>query len=88
MPLTDFLGQEINVGDGVIYPIAPGGTTEMVFGEVLDIKGKWKEKFDGGYMVYKVQIQPRDRSRSGTWFFDKPNPVWITNAENVVKVGA
>lgn len=49
----DMMGQEVRVGDVVVYSVRVGNTAETKVATVLELR--WREKMDGGYWEWKVK---------------------------------
>lgn len=50
---TDMMGQEVRVGDVVVYSVRVGNTAETKVATVLELK--WTDKMSGGYWEWKVK---------------------------------
>src|SRR3954468_23262818 len=60
---TDMLGQEVRVGDFVVYAVSKSNAAALKAGVVTDIT--WHEKMSGGYYTWKV-VATFESSDSGT----------------------
>jgi hypothetical protein len=89
---TDWLGNEVYLGDLVVYPQRQGSAgAELILGRVLGIeqwdgqgeKPSWVSWYDD--FGRRVRLQPVRRSRYGH-VNDKSRPVWITITVNLTKV--
>jgi hypothetical protein len=88
MRLTDWRGNEYGVGDRVLYSTHHGNQTEIVEGEVLDIREVEQERYDWAtrkrvlHMVTRVKIRGIRGSVSNERL---GHPAW-PNIENITAV--
>lgn len=83
MPIHDFLGQELNAGDIVVYPCSFSSAAHMVRGEIAEIV-TGRDRF--GRMVPKLKVFITRDSR----FPDRVGPRLrtnlLTNVDRCVRV--
>lgn len=61
--MRDFLGQEYDVGDEVLYAAMSGRSATMILGEVVDIFEAPASKWADSGKITKVKVQPLMSSR-------------------------
>jgi uncharacterized Zn ribbon protein len=85
--VVDILGNELELGDHVVWPTVVGRSAEIAHGTILEIR--YSTGTDARWYPIKVKIQPAADSRwHGRWNRDDelPKPVTLSKSENVVRV--
>lgn len=90
-PLTDMLGQNINVGDYIVWPVTTGRAVGMSYGQVLEVGRNTASDRSRWPMKCKVQpISSAYKHHYWTGYSDRPDKkikaVTIKKTENIVKI--